>query len=141
VWWSSLYGLAIAGGFRGQVLHRSARTTAAVRRVKGKRSGTGEHGGMVSPRCGRRYRSNCRATGVGSEDGAGRIPAPAPGSLCQQATADVTGRSSRGGRQKVRPRKCTGRTPVRTGELCESGFTHLMDLEITIGGEPFANML
>lgn len=46
----------------GQVLHRGATTTEAVRRVKGMRSGTGEHGRMVSPRCGRRYRSNCGAT-------------------------------------------------------------------------------
>jgi hypothetical protein len=29
----------------------------------------------------------------------------------------------------------------RAGELCESDFTHLTDIEITIGGEPFAHML
>jgi len=29
----------------------------------------------------------------------------------------------------------------RAGELCESDFTHLTDLQITIGGEPFAHML
>ena len=29
----------------------------------------------------------------------------------------------------------------RAGELCESDFTHLTDLEITIAGQPFAHML
>ena len=29
----------------------------------------------------------------------------------------------------------------RAGELCESDFTHLTDIGITIGGEPFAHML
>lgn len=29
----------------------------------------------------------------------------------------------------------------RAGELCESDFTHLTDIEITIGGEAFAHML
>jgi len=29
----------------------------------------------------------------------------------------------------------------RAGELCESDFTHLSELGITIGGEPFAHML
>ena len=29
----------------------------------------------------------------------------------------------------------------RAGELCESDFTHLTDLEITIAGQPLAHML